>query len=323
MKFSRKLFKMDVKWLLSDGTIEKIRDKDKSINLSRYETFRNVFGEENLGVLNISSLKDEINGKTKSGVYKLDGSLEPYLSNETGVNSSLFLAGGFNFKGQNIITRNGLEEIVDYLYEGEKQGEIGSLVNSRYSTLFEDKISFVELYENSFPVPKTAHFSNFEDFLHYLREEGSQVAKHRFGYDGLENFFVDKNNYGFMYDRDISDYIVQEPLEIQSESRNIMYRNEILASRIIYDRTAPWDQDEDREHVVSSYSPGSEEAEISKKIFNYADATIGSVDIANLKGGEKKVLEFNGVATGYGHPEGPYDLNERLAKNLKRDFVKK
>jgi len=312
---------MDVKWLLSEGTINKIENKD--INLYRYKAFQEIFGSDNIGFLTIGDLDNEIDNQNHSKVYKLDENIKPKLTDKQGVDCNLFLASGFDFGDGSMTSRQDLEKIMGYLDEKKNKGKINNLVNSKYSTLFEDKISFVDLYENNFPVPKTKNFNSLENFVKYLDTEGPQIVKHRFGYDGIESFFVDKNNYDVMKNRDMSKYIVQEPLDIESEIRVILFKDEVLGGRIIEDRTAPWHTKGTKKHKTSRYYPNEQEKDMSRKMFNYADATLGSIDIINLKQGGQKILEFNGVATGLGYPGSIYDLNHTVAKKLKREYLEK
>ncbi len=315
---------MELKWLLSTGRIEAIQSGAVSVNPFRYNAFVETFGEGNVGLVSMDKVVEEIRTGKSAPVYSLKNNLQIERVPEKGVSSSLFLASGFDLGKGKITRREDLEEVMDYLEMQKTSGNIGTLVNSKYSTLFEDKKSFVGLVEKGMPVPRTYHFDYKDSFEDFIRENGKHVVKHRFGYDGVNNFLIDSSNLGLLEKEVISDYVVQELVPIVSETRIIFYGNEFLGARKIVDRVKPWENKKisKREHSVNIYFPTNEEIERAKSMFKCAGGLIGSIDTVQLTDGTEKILEFNGVATGLGYPGGIYDLNKIVAKRLKEDYVK-
>jgi len=315
---------MDVKWLVSSGRIENILKKAGHINKNRYNSFYKEFGKNSIGLVSMDSVINEIKTGKPSPVYTLGNNLKLNLSNDMGVNSQLFLASGFDLGKGKMTRRENLEEVMNYLELKKGKGDIGAIVNSKYSTLFEDKISFVGLTEKGIQVPLTYNFQNKKDFEDFIRENGKHVVKHRFGYDGVNNFLIDKNNLGLLEKEIISDYVVQEPVPIVSETRLIFYKDDFLGARKIKDRTRPWEEKEDsgRKHIIEKYIPSKEEIDRARSMFKYADGVVGAVDTVQLEDGTEKILEFNGVGTGLGYPGGVYDLNHEVAKRLRKSYVK-
>jgi hypothetical protein len=312
---------MRVKWLLSAGRIEEISSKGKKISPDRYNSFVEEFGDKNIGLISINDLEKEIKTGKLTPVYYLGKNLEIQRSNKKGINGDIFLASGFDLEKGKIIKRENLEEILNYLEKMEHKGNIGKLINSKESTLFEDKISFVGLSDKGFHVPKTYNFGNFADLKNFIFQKGNHVVKHRFGYDGVKNHLINMKNIDLLKGENISDYVVQELLPIVSETRMIFYKEEFLGSRRIIDRTRPWEKKKfNRVHLVEKYFPSEDEVNRTKNFFRYSKAIFGSVDTVQLKNQEEKVLEFNGVATGLGYPGGPYDLNKIVANKLNNDY---
>jgi hypothetical protein len=316
---------MDVKWLLSSGRVEGMAARREDINPVRYNAFCEAFGEDNIGLIPIEQLIKEIETGVPADVYSLGHDLDVRLSEERGVSGDLFIASGFDLGDGSITTRKNLEEVMGYLDDRQSAGDIGKVVNSKYSNLFEDKISFVGLAESGLLVPATYNFQDRGEFHDFIRENGKHVVKHRFGYNGIKNFLIDESNLGLLDGEVIADYIVQEVLPIESETRLIFYEDDFLAARKIIDRTRPWEKGvvSSREHVVESYTPTGEEIDEARAMFSYADGTVGSVDTVQLSDGRRQILEFNGFGTGFGYPGGVYDLNHDIAERLKESFVKK
>jgi glutathione synthase/RimK-type ligase-like ATP-grasp enzyme len=313
---------MNLKWIVSTGRIQEIISKSKNVNPIRYNSFVNSFGSGNVGLIQVGDLFNEINTGKTAQIYSLEKNLQISLSKEKGVGCELLLMSGFDLERGKRIQRDNLEQILNYLEHRKSLGDIGEIVNSKKSTLFEDKISFVGLKDKGLLVPETHHFKNKDIFYEFINEMGTHVVKHRFGYEGLNNFLIDKKNLNLIRDKDISDYIVQEILDIESETRIIFYKNQFLGSRKIIDRTRPWEKKKNsgRKHILEKYNPSEEEIKWVMEFFKYTGAILGSIDTVKLSDGSERVLEFNGVATGLGCPEGPYDLNEIVAQKLKKDY---
>lgn len=316
---------MDVKWLLSSGRVEAMKNGGEGVSPVRYNAFCDVFGEGNVGLISIDQVIEEVRTGVPADVYSLGYDLNVELADEAGVSGSLFLASGFDLGEGRITGREGLDEIMSYLEGRQSMGDIGAIVNSKYSTLFEDKASFVGLAEKGMQVPFTYVFQDKEKFGDFIRKNGQHVVKHRFGYDGVKNFLIDKDNLNLLDSEVISDYVVQEVLPIESETRLIFYEGDLLGARKITDRTRPWEDDSSssRDHKVEVYTPSRKEIDEARVMFEYAGGTVGAVDTVQLTDGRSKVLEFNGVGTGYGYPGGVYDLNHDVADRLRRSFVKK
>jgi len=311
--------------MLSAGRIEKMMEKSEGINPVRYNAFFETFGKGNVGLVSMDKVVEEIRTGKPAPVYTLGNNLEIELSKEKGLDGSLFLASGFDLGSGQMSRREDLEEVMGYLEMQKAKGDIGAIVNSKYSTLFEDKISFVGLAEKGMHVPHTYNFQNKKDFEEFIHEHGKHVVKHRFGYDGVNNFLIDKNNLGLLEKEVISDYVVQELVPIISETRLIFYGDELLGARKIEDRTRPWEEglDVGRKHVIQKYNPSAGEIDRARSMFKYADGIVGAVDTVQLSDGTEKVLEFNGVATGLGYPGGVYDLNHTVAEKLMQSYLKK
>jgi len=201
-------------------------------------------------------------------------------------------------------------------------------VNSIKTTLYGDKLSLLELSEKGFPVPETYYFQEFNDFEKFLSNfNGNYVVKHRFTGDGLYNFLINKDNCHKLKNLDhgscIGDFVVQPELDIESESRMIFFRDEFLGARIIHDRTRPWENKENskRKHETRSYIPPTKELNLAKDFFKYIGADIGCVDVVHLKSGKSLILEYNGVGTGYGGMQSPYNLNNVVFSKLRDKFL--
>ena len=318
---------MRVKLMVSEGMVDEISSKSKLITHERYEAYVNVFGKGNFGIVSVADVKKEIERGEPSLNYLLFPNLNIQITNETGVDSELFLASGLNLQPDIPPKREDLELILNFLDQKRFEGKISYLVNSKEATLYEDKLLFVELYDKGLPVPETYHFSTLKEFEKFISETSkSLVVKHRFGCGGGYNFLINKENINQirnLRNMDINDFIVQPELPIKSETRMILFRDQLLGARIIIDRTRPWEKKGvvKRDHIVKKHKPTKQELEIALNVFGYVGADVGCIDSIHLDDGRDLVLEYNGVGTGYGYAKGAYDLNNTVFNKLKETFL--
>jgi hypothetical protein len=122
---------------------------------------------------------------------------------------------------------------------------------------------------------------------------------------------------------DVSRFIVQEELDIESESRLIFFNGQYLGARIIHDRTRPWEVrgQSGREHDVQRYDPSGAQIDEARDIMKYSETIWGCVDWAHDSDGNFKFLELNGVGTGLGKPGAPYNLNKTVALKIRDKYL--
>ena len=136
--------------MVSAGRIESIQTRAEHVNPARYDAFVDAFGINNVGLVSMDNVVKEIKTGEPAFVYLLGRDLEVKLSDERGVQGKLFLASGFDLGRGKMSGRKDLERVMGYLDSQIEKGNIGRVVNSRYSTLFEDKKSFVGLKGDGF-----------------------------------------------------------------------------------------------------------------------------------------------------------------------------
>ena len=228
-----------------------------SLGKKRYEDFIKVIGRDNFGVVQVDDLRQEADGGLEAPVYKFGEDLVPYDSGEKGLEANLILAS--SFKGVGLIQPNQekVVEVLLYLKRMKESGVIGDFINSTRSNRYEDKIAFLNLRAEGFSIPETYHFSNFGDLKEFASQHNDKtlIAKHRFGMNGGGVKRINLGEAETMAQEKVRDYIFQEELPIDSESRLIFWKDEFLGARIIHDRTRPWEDKEsaNRKHELLKY----------------------------------------------------------------------
>jgi hypothetical protein len=319
---------MDVKFLVSQRFLEDIekeynQKEYKTVNKDKWHAFREVFGSENLSFVLAGDLLRASEKKTQIPAYSFKENLEPYLSGE-GIESNIFIISSYSTNGNNFVSREKLEKIVQTLERNQKEGKIKKIINSSKGTLSEDKISIFELPSLGINIPKTFYFEDPLKLSEFVKKtEKEYVLKHRLGGMGVGIYKINQKNIDKVPKINISEYIVQERLDILNEKRIILFNNEYIGSRVIYDRTLPWDkQDIKRKHLTQRYIPSQREIEDTQKIMEHFDAIWGCIDWIETKEKGRAYLEYNGVATGLGMGTPfPYNLNKEVAKRVKNQFL--
>ena len=306
-----------------DGKVDDFKkQKTDLFNPERYNAFRNVFREENFGFVEAGDLKEEILTGKPSPIYLLDNNLHPYRSPQEGLESELVIASNFENNG-NFLQRDEAVFFLNYLERQKQIGIVGNFINSSRSTLFEDKISILELQDKGFSVPRSYLVRDFNSLTDILSSGSQYILKPRYGYSGRGILKIDNNTIDPIKGLELEGYILQKEIDIQSESRLIFFNGEFLGARIIQDRIRPWENkvSSKRKHLVKKYIPSKSQIEESRKILEYSDTVLGCVDWAHDSNENYKFLELNGVGVGLGFSGGPYNLNILVAKKLKSKYL--
>ena len=311
-----------IKFLRSDGALEKGLKNGKPFGAHHYSHFVDAFGIGNVDFVSIGDIYKEMKTGQSAPVYSLNKDLILQKTNRKGLESDILFAGGFDIREGVCPNRSELDDTFGYISNHETKGNIGHLLNSAYATLAEDKRNFVDFYNEGFNVPETHKFDKIDDLKDFISsKEGSSVVKHIFGYEGIGTHLVNKDNMETISGINPNEFIVQPKLSIVSEKRFILFKNEFLGSRIIYNRTTPWDTEKNTDSRTTTYHPTEEELVEPKKLFaDRIGAVVGCIDTIQLTDGTERILEYNGAGTGYGYPSGPYDCNKSVAFKLKEDF---
>jgi hypothetical protein len=320
---------MNVKVLANQNFLERLLmaidgQEGVGINFERFGNFRDVFGEDNYGFILSGDLLNEVKTGNKAPVYTFGDKFYPIVSGE-GVNCELFLPSAFSTELGKLPSRSDVYSIMNYLEVNKDSGNIENLINSKKGTLSEDKKSILELQNIGFPTPKTLYFDDFNDMKDFLEDqEKNYVLKHCFGEQGQFLYKVNRENISNFSGLNIEDYILQEELDILSEKRIILFDNEFLGSRVIYDRTRPWEDKKisNRKHSEEKYQATQEEIQDTREIMSYFDSKLGCVDWVEVKDKGRFYLEYNGVGTGWGIGTHPYNFNREVAEKLKDKYFK-
>lgn len=313
-----------IKLLRSDGALEEGVRNGEPFGAHRYSHFIDAFGADNVDFISISDVYKEMLTGEKAPVYSLNKDLILEKTKKKGIESDVLLAEGFDIRQGVCPNRSELDDVFGYLAKNEAKGNIANLVNSHYATLAEDKTTFVDFSKEGFNVPETHKFTKLDDLKDFVSSnDGRFVVKHIFGYEGIGTYLVDKNNLEAISQINPKEFIVQPKLPIVSEKRFILFKDEFLGSRIIYNRTTPWDAKENSNARTTQYHPTQEELIEPKKLFaDRIGAIVGCIDTIQLEDGTERILEYNGAGTGLGYPGGPYDCNKNVAFKLKEAFSK-
>ena len=316
----------NTKLVVGAGSIERITTRHEWTNPERYEAFVRVFGEGNFGLTTSYDLEKERLTGTPAEVTLIDQDLRIIGTENTGASSKLLLTSVFDHEDGSKFNRKELTDFMSYLDTEEQKGNIGKVVNSKRSTLLEDKLTSARLVKKSgFKIADTYHFANHGEIESFLRDNPGRhyILKHRFGCAGNEVTKIswdDRDN----LPEDIENYILQAELDIIDEKRMITCCDEFLGARVIIDRTRPWEDKKTagRSHKAESYAPTEKEIRDTLELFKRFDATLGCIDWVAVRGEQDLyVMEFNGVGTGLGLSGSPYNLNETAAKILRAKYL--
>ena len=320
---------MDVKILTNQIFLKKLINKTKEeryklINQDRWENFKEVFGEDNFGFILAGDVQREIRTGEKTPVYLFGKDLEPYLASERGIGCKLFLASSLSPRESSFPLREEIKEVFEYFEQHKREGKIEHIVNSKKGTLSEDKISILELQSQGIKTPETYNFQDFSELQYFLKEKpGEYVVKHRFGQGGEGLFRVNNKNLYEIPKINLKDFIVQGYVEILNEKRLIFFEDELIGSRIIYDRHMPWEEKGKvgRKPITEKYSPTPDEISDSRQILNLFDAELGCIDWIEVNGKGRQYMEYNGVGTGLGLGNYAYNLNKAVAEKLRKRYL--
>lgn len=316
----------NVKLVVGEGSIERITTRHRWTNPERYEAFVRVFGEGNFGLVTSYDLDKTRTTGIPAEVTLIDKNLRVIGTDNTGHSAQLLLTSVFDHEDGSKFSRKELTNFMDYLETEQAKGNIGTVVNSKTSTLLEDKLTSARLAEKAgFNIAQTYHFSTSIEAEEFLANTPDQryIVKHRFGCAGNEVMKIGWGNKSEL-PTDISNYIFQEELDIVDERRIIACCDEILGARTIIDRTRPWEdrQTSGRAHRAETYTPTKKEERDTLELLSAFDSTLGCIDWVSVRGENNLyVMEFNGVGTGLGSKDSPYDLNESAAEKLKSRFL--
>jgi len=314
-----------VVFLVSQGSIERMRKTPENVNLDRYGSFRKVFGPKDFGIVQAGDLANEIKKGVVSPVFTSDENFRPQQERKKGLEADLVLASSFERVRGEFPRKGYLVETMKYLESLQKKGDLGHVINSEIGTLSEDKKSLLEIQSLEIPVPSTFFFENFDELKEFLMKNSDKqyIVKPRFGEDGYGVRKIDFREMNNFYAGKIKDFLIQEDISIAEETRLIFFSEEFLGARRIIDRTRPWEKRKTagRKHKILKYVPNKKEIEDSRKILKKLDITLGSVDWIYEEKGKRLFLEVNGVGTGYGYPGGPYNLNLEVAERLKLKYL--
>ena len=319
---------MKVKMITNQIFLDKLRTENmeerlRLANPERYGTFQEIFGEDDFGFILAGDLLNETKNGEQVQVYGFGENLSPYKISK-GIECDLLIASSLSTRKNGFSSREEVEEIMNYLEEHKTKGDIENLVNSSRGTLFEDKRSIIEINKQGIRTPQTFYFKKFDELKDFVSDSKEEyIIKHRFGQEGLQLARINYENIGDFRDWKISDFIVQEKLEILNEKRLILFEDELLASRKISDRHMPWEEEgkAGRRHITEKYTPTQKEIEDSMKIMKYSDTTVGSMDWISTKEKGDLLMELNGIGTGYGRGKHPYNVNRLVAQKLKDKFL--
>ena len=288
-----------------------------SVKAHRYQPMIDIFGE-NVFFVSAEEVKKHSLGTRGITTYRISKDLQLSASSDSGLNCDLFLASGFDL-ASGVPSATELDRLMGFLERTEQKRVIQNLVNSRGATLCEDKRSFVGLYQEGFDVIETTQAETVEH-LEELAREGPLVVKNRLGYAGLSTHLVQTPEDAERFrDENLEDFVVQEFVPHVGEIRLLFYGTDMIGSRIIYNRGLPWETPTG-ESTILPYQPTPSEIEKAADLFQRTGALIGCIDLLKICEDSSKIIEFNGVASGYGIPSGPYNCNREIAERLHRDF---
>jgi glutathione synthase/RimK-type ligase-like ATP-grasp enzyme len=318
---------LEVKIMVGDHHLPSLISKSPDINWESYQNRIRIFGEENIGLVRLSDVLQESEYGVKAPIHLLRDDFSLVKDYEFGLDSRLFLAEGTEFGKREIPTVRNMEDIIRYLGELSRKGDIDNLVNSEEATAIEDKINFIQFIKEGFPVIPTSHFIDEISLLSYLESNPKDyILKHRWGCDGADVHLLKRDNSQrekIISGLKVDEYILQPELDIESEIRMIFFEEDFLGGRIIFDRTRPWEKEGcGRKHETSKYNPSENELNSARELFVRTGAVYGCIDLVNLRDGRNLILEYNGAGTGLGYTGGPYKLDNIVYSRLKEKFLK-
>ena len=205
--------------------------------------------------------------------------------------------------------------------------QVGQFLNPLSSWGCEDKKDMYLFGEQYFP--ELLDSSSWAAVEASMSERGSGVLKHRLGTCGDTVYLVTPENIEAIREKvgdSLSDHILQEKLDISSEKRLFVIDREVIAARIVYNRSNPWDgerwdhPENFGDQVRLNYVPSRQERDVAKKLSDFFDLDYAAVDVVDTNQGSL-IMEANIFAPALkaiSHPEPGviYDLGETFAEYL-------
>lgn len=217
-----------------------------------------------------------------------------------------------------------LEDLSHQYATYNSQSRFPTIFNPSSARMSLDKALLGDLAVN-LPTPHMYAVKTWDDMKRVLLEgEREVVMKHRVGAEGNQVYKLNPDNLEATRNRvgeSLEEYVVQQLLDIQAESRIMIFGDEVVGSRIIHNRVHPWERGSQKGLSTRRYSfnPPSDLLREALDVHNKTGLVYGAVDFAHCPDGVY-LLEVNGVCPGlvtYDEREGEiYDLGKRFSQFL-------
>jgi hypothetical protein len=200
----------------------------------------------------------------------------------------------------------GLDSVAkQYEQYASLEPQIGRFINPLASKFIIDKRDIYKV-PGSHLFPRLYDSSSWNALEREVLAQGSVVVKHRMGADGKQVYLVTPENfsdYKTMIGDALDEHIAQETLAIDAEKRVLIYGGNIVATRIIRDRSRPWEKTRTYTggNIVDDYEATPGERRVALELFEQCGLDYGAVDFAVLgpqHACKQKVLEVNGIHPG-------------------------
>lgn len=220
--------------------------------------------------------------------------------------------------------REDFKKYEDYL----SQGFVSRFSNPLRSR---EKVDKRGLYENpvaSRHLPSKIDFDSWGELYEDVISNGSNyVIKPKNGAEGLGVCLVDPSTIETMKPiGELEKYIIQEFVENKAETRLMIFGDEVVGSRLIRNRTYPWDKLQREGLSKISHSPTQEEESIALELHTQLGLDYSGIDFIDDGKGNRRLLEVNVICPGliadyYPDRSIPlYDLNREFVDHITRDI---
>jgi hypothetical protein len=216
-----------------------------------------------------------------------------------------------------------------------KKNKIDRFINPLESKFKISKNNLYNIIDNSL-LPNRFEFNSWEDISRLLVKEEQLVMKHELGGNGDQVYLINLETLpkikSDLEGKKLSEYVLQEYVEIISDKRLIIFGDKLVASRVITDRVTPWESrgygpTRERKYILESYDPSQTEIKDALKFHKQCGLDYSAVDFIECDDGRNLLMEINASHPGMVmkskfSPVSLYDLGETFAKYLNEEFSK-
>jgi len=257
--------------------------------------------------------------KNKESFQLVDGK---FREADGDFDTNLWLIWGTNSKAPHFGLRYVQEQYTAY---SKVSGNTKRFSNPLHTKASLDK-KMLYKFDNEGLLPERYNIRDWQELKAIVGDTGKIVLKHRVGAEGDNIYLVDRENVDKLRETvtlPLSDFIAQEYIDTQAEKRLMIFGNQVVGARIMYERNHPWDDTSTNKPglIKSVYKPTNKEVNQALRLHHEIGLDYSAIDFLTAKD-RQVLLEVNGICPGLESPTFPFTGSIYYVADRFAEFVK-